>query len=74
MSTFVGSDLFNNPALSRYLPVRHGPSQPASVIGSGLVLDLTSHFFERGWDKAIPETVVSTTSSDGRLRAVGDAV
>jgi len=51
-STFVGSDLFN-PALVPALGAGGGPDvfqfgtgpgQPAAVIGSGLVLDLTPHF------------------------------
>jgi raffinose/stachyose/melibiose transport system substrate-binding protein len=81
-TTFVGSDLFNPtlvPALSAgegpdVFQFGTGPGQPAAVIGSGLVLDLTSYYFELGWDKVIPATVVSTTSSDGKLWAVGDAV
>ena len=81
-TTFVGSDLFNPtlvPALSAgegpdVFQFGTGPGQPAAVIVSGLVLDLTSYYFDLGWDKVIPETVVSTTSSDGKLWAVGDAV
>ena len=81
-STFIGSDLFNPslvPALSSgegpdVFQFGTGPGQPAAIINSGLVLDLTSYYFDKGWDQIIPETVVSTTSSNGKLWAVGDAV
>ena len=81
-STFVGSDLFN-PALVPALTSGErpdifqfgtGPGQPAAIINSGLVLDLTPYYFNKNWDQTIPETVVSTTSSDGKLWVVGDAV
>ncbi len=81
-STFIGSDLFNPslvPALTSgegpdIFQFGTGPGQPAAIIGSGLVLDLTSYYFDLGWDAVIPETVVSTTSSDGKLWSVGDSV
>ncbi|MEO1248907.1 MAG: extracellular solute-binding protein [Pseudomonadota bacterium] len=81
-STFIGSDLFNPslvPALSSgegpdIFQFGTGPGQPAAIIGSGLVLDLTPYYFDLGWDQIIPETVVNTTSTNGKLWAVGDAV
>jgi raffinose/stachyose/melibiose transport system substrate-binding protein len=79
-STFVGSDLFN-PTLLPALNAGEGPSvwmggtgpgQPAAIIDAGHPLDLTSYYCELDWD--IPEEVVSVTSSDGMLWAVGDSV
>jgi raffinose/stachyose/melibiose transport system substrate-binding protein len=79
-NTFVGSDLFN-PTLLPALNAGEGPSvwmggtgpgQPAAIIDAGHPLDLTSYYCELDWD--IPEEVVSVTSSDGMLWAVGDSV
>lgn len=51
-----------------------GPGQPAAIIAAGHALDLTPFYFDYGWDKIIPPTVVNYTSSDGKLWAVGDSV
>jgi len=79
-ATFVGSDLFN-PTLLPALNAGEGPSiwmggtgpgQPAAIIEAGHPLDITSYYCEYGWK--IPEEIVSLTSSDGKLWAVGDSV
>lgn len=80
--TFVGSDLFN-PSLLPALNAGEGPNiwmggtgpgQPAAIIQAGHALDLTPYYCELGWNAIIPETIVNTTSSDGKLWAVGDSV
>jgi raffinose/stachyose/melibiose transport system substrate-binding protein len=79
---FIGSDLFNPtlvPALSSgdgpdVFQFGTGPGQPAAIIQGRLVQDLTDYYFEFGWDQVIPKEVVSQTSSDGKLWAVGDEV
>lgn len=80
--TFIGSSLFSPtlvPALSAgegpdLFQFGTGPGQPQAVIASGLVRDLTPYYYQYGWDKVIPEEVVSYTSSNGKLWAVGDSV
>jgi raffinose/stachyose/melibiose transport system substrate-binding protein len=80
--TYFGSDLFN-PTLVPALNAGEGPDiwaggtgpgQPAAIIDAGHALDLSPYFCELGWNEAIPEGVVNTTSSDGKLWAVGDSV
>jgi raffinose/stachyose/melibiose transport system substrate-binding protein len=80
--TYFGSDLFN-PTLVPALNAGEGPDiwaggtgpgQPAAIIEAGHALDLTPYFCELGWNEIIPEGVVNTTSSDGKLWAVGDSV
>jgi raffinose/stachyose/melibiose transport system substrate-binding protein len=51
-----------------------GPGQPAAIIEAGHALSLNRYYCEKGWDQIIPEWVVSQTSSDGKLWAVGDSV
>jgi len=80
-ATFVGSDLFN-PSLLPALNAGNGPDvwmggtgpgQPAAIIGAGLAADLTSYYCSLGWNAVLPESVVETTSSAGKLWAVGDS-
>jgi len=80
--TFVGSDLFN-PTLLPALNAGEGPDiwmggtgpgQPAAIIEAGFALDLTPYYCSLGWNEVIPEGIVATTSSDGKLWAVGDSV
>lgn len=79
--TFVGSDLFN-PSLLPALNAGNGPDvwmggtgpgQPAAIIGAGLATDLTSYYCTLGWNAVIPQSVVETTSSDGKLWSIGDS-
>lgn len=80
--TKVGSDLFNPvlvPSLSGgegpdVFMYGTGPGQPAAIINGGLVADLTPYYRQYGWDTVIPESIENTTSSDGRLWAVGNQV
>ncbi|MEO1222713.1 MAG: extracellular solute-binding protein [Pseudomonadota bacterium] len=80
--TKVGSDLFNPvlvPSLSGgegpdVFMYGTGPGQPAAIINGGLVADLTPYYRQYGWDAMIPESIENTTSSDGRLWAVGNEV
>ncbi len=81
-TTFVGSSLFN-PTLLPALNAGEGPDiwmggtgpgQPAALIAAGHALDLTPYFCELGWNEVIPEEIVSYTSSEGKLWAVGDSV
>lgn len=80
--TKVGSDLFNPvlvPSLSGgegpdVFMYGTGPGQPAAIINGGLVADLTPYYRQYGWDAVIPESIENTTSSDGRLWAVGNQV
>lgn len=80
--TKVGSDLFNPvlvPSLSGgegpdVFMYGTGPGQPAAIINGGLVADLTPFYRQYGWDQTIPESIENTTSSDGRLWAVGNEV
>jgi raffinose/stachyose/melibiose transport system substrate-binding protein len=81
-STFIGSDLFNPtllPALNAgtgpdIFATGTGPGQPAAIIEAGHALNLTPYYCEMGWDEVIPDWVVTQTSSDGKLWAVGDSV
>lgn len=81
-STFVGSDLFNPtllPALNAgtgpdIFATGTGPGQPAAIIAAGHALNLTQYYCDKGWDKVIPDWVVTQTSSDGKLWAIGDSV
>ena len=76
------SDIFNPalvPALSAgegpdVFTYGTGPGQPAALIDSGLVADLTDAYFEHSWSDTIPEAIVSQTSKDGKLWAFGNAV
>jgi raffinose/stachyose/melibiose transport system substrate-binding protein len=80
--TKVGSDLFNPvlvPSLSGgegpdVFMFGTGPGQPAAIINGGLVADLTPYYRQYGWDALIPASIENTTSSDGRLWAVGNEV
>lgn len=80
--TINSSDIFN-PALVPSLSAGEGPElflfgtgpgQPAAIVDSGLVADLTPYFHRFGWDKIIPEGFVNQTSSGGKLWAVGNEV
>lgn len=80
--TFQGTEL-TNPSLLPALGSGSGPDlwaggtgpgQPASIIDAGYALNLAPYYFQYGWDKVIPPTVVDYTSSDGKLWAVGDSV
>jgi raffinose/stachyose/melibiose transport system substrate-binding protein len=51
-----------------------GPGQPAAIIDSGLVADLTPYYHKYHWDQVIPQVFVNQTSSDGKLWAVGNEV
>ncbi len=81
-STFIGSDLFNPtllPALGAgtgpdIFATGTGPGQPAAIIEAGHALDLSRYYCEYGWNDVIPPWVVTQTSSDGKLWAVGDSV
>lgn len=76
------SDIFNPalvPALSAgegpdVFTYGTGPGQPAALIDSGLVMDLTEAYYEHNWSETIPEAIVSQTSKDGKLWAFGNAV
>jgi raffinose/stachyose/melibiose transport system substrate-binding protein len=80
--TFQGTEL-TNPSLLPALGSGSGPDiwgggtgpgQPESIIDAGYALDLTPYYYQYGWDKVIPQTVVDYTSSDGKLWAIGDSV
>jgi raffinose/stachyose/melibiose transport system substrate-binding protein len=81
-ATFIGSDLFNPtllPALNAgtgpdIFATGTGPGQPAAIIEAGHALNLTRYYCEYGWNEVIPDWVVTQTSSDGKLWAVGDSV
>lgn len=82
VTTFMGEELVK-PALLPALNAGNGPDiwqggvgpgQPASIIKSGNALDLTPYYYELGWDKIIPPGVVTRTSSDGKLWAIGQSV
>lgn len=51
-----------------------GPGQAQSIINAGHTLDLTKYYFDLGWDKKIPEDVVTRTSSGGKLWGIGLSV
>lgn len=76
------SDIFNPalvPALSAgegpdVFTYGTGPGQPAALIDSGLVADLTEAYYEYSWSNTIPDSIVSQTSKDGKLWAFGNAV
>lgn len=76
------SDIFNPaliPALSAgegpdVFTYGTGPGQPAALIDSGLVADLTDAYYEHSWGETIPEGIVSQTSKDGKLWAFGNEV
>ncbi len=82
VATFMGDELVK-PAL---LPALNagtgpdiwqggiGPGQPKDIIDAGHVLDLSPYYFSKGWDKLIPANVVTRTSSDGKLNAIGESV
>ncbi len=80
--TKVGSDLFNPtlvPALSAgqgpdIFMYGTGPGQPAALIKSGLVKDLTPYYHKYDWGKVIPESIENVLSSNGKLWAVGNEV
>lgn len=81
-TTFVGSDLFNPtllPALNAgtgpdIFATGTGPGQPAAIIDAGHALNLTPYYCEKGWKDVIPPWVVTQTSSDGKLWAIGNSV
>jgi raffinose/stachyose/melibiose transport system substrate-binding protein len=81
-ATFIGSDLFNPtllPALNAgtgpdIFATGTGPGQPAAIIEAGHAFNLTRYYCEKGWKDVIPDWVVTQTSSDGKLWAVGDSV
>jgi raffinose/stachyose/melibiose transport system substrate-binding protein len=81
-TTFVGSDLFNPtllPALNAgtgpdIFATGTGPGQPAAIIEAGHTLNLTQYYCDYGWNQVIPPWVVTQTSSEGKLWAVGDSV
>lgn len=81
-TTFMGSELVSPsilPALNAgtgpdIFGAGTGPGQPAAIINAGHALDLTPFYYEFGWNKVIPPTVVNYTSSNGKLWAVGDSV
>jgi raffinose/stachyose/melibiose transport system substrate-binding protein len=81
-TTFQGTEL-TNPSLLPALASGNGPDifasgtgpgQPQAIINAGYALNLAPYYFQYGWDKVIPKTVVDYTSSDGKLWAIGDSV
>jgi raffinose/stachyose/melibiose transport system substrate-binding protein len=80
--TVNSSDIFNPalvPAISagegpELFMFGTGPGQPAAIIESQLVADLTPYFHKYHWDEIIPQVFVNQTSSDGKLWAVGNEV
>lgn len=82
VTTFMGEELVK-PALLPALGAGNGPDiwqggvgpgQPASIIKAGHALDLTPYYFDLGWDKIIPEGVVTRTSAGGKLYGIGQSV
>lgn len=81
-ATFIGSTLFSPtllPALNAgtgpdIFAGGTGPGQPAAIIEAGHAVALNRYYCEYGWDEIIPDWVVTQTSSDGKLWAVGDSV